>query len=211
MNLSQARSRVLEHLEMCEQATVGQVAAALHLHDNTARAHLDGLLEAGLATRKPAPPQGRGRPSMLYRADVWAQADPKIRDYAHLATALATFVATTSPNPQADARTAGRTWGAAMVQGRQPQTPRQARREVVQVLTDLGFDPKTDSGAASIALRRCPLLDVAKTHTEVVCQVHLGLVQGAMAEMGQDAARADLRPFSEPGACRLILKPPRGQ
>ena len=33
------------------------------------------------------------------------------------------------------------------------------------------------------------------------------LVQGAMTEMGQDASQADLRPFSEPGACRLILKP----
>ena len=51
-----------------------------------------------------------------------------------------------------------------MVEGREPQTPRQARREVVAVLADLGFDPKTDSGAASVALRRCPLLDVARTH-----------------------------------------------
>jgi predicted ArsR family transcriptional regulator len=96
-----------------------------------------------------------------------------------------------------------------MVRGREPKTPRQARREVVSVLADLGFDPQCDSGATSVALRRCPLLDVARQHTEVVCQVHLGLVQGAMTQMGQDAAQADLRPFSEPGACRLILKPPR--
>jgi len=201
---------VLEYLEVHEQATVRGVAGALSLHENTARGHLEGLVEAGLARRERAPVRGRGRPAIQYRADVWAQADPRIRDYAHLASALATFLSTTSPDPQADARTAGLTWGSSMVEGREPQTPRQARREVVAVLADLGFDPKTDSGAASVALRRCPLLDVARTHTDVVCQVHLGLVQGAMTEMGQDASQADLRPFSEPGACRLILKPPRG-
>jgi predicted ArsR family transcriptional regulator len=202
---------VLDHLEVAQEATVRDVAEALGLHENTARAHLEGLVESGLAQRTQRPASGRGRPSMVYRADVWAQADPRVRDYGHLATALATVLVTTSPDPGADARMAGSTWGATMVQGRAPHTPRQARREVVAVLLDLGFDPKAQPGYVSVALRRCPLLDIARVHPEVVCQVHLGLVQGAMTQMGHSAKDADLLPFSEPGACRLILARRRGE
>lgn len=212
VSLSSARSRVLECLEaQGTPATVAEVAAEVGLHDNTARAHLDGLVEAGLATRVKGAAQGRGRPSMLYRADVWAQADPRVRDYAHLATALATVIVQISADPAADARMAGAKWGTSMVEGRHPDTPRKARREVVKVLVDLGFDPRANADATSMALRRCPLLDVARAHSEVVCQVHLGLVQGAMHEMGHDAPDADLLPFSEPGACRLLLTKSREQ
>lgn len=206
MHLSKARTRVLEYLEAQPEAvTVGQVADALGLHGNTARAHLEGLAAAGLVIRSQRPAQGRGRPSMLYRADVWAPADPRVRDYAHLAAALATMITRTSADPVADARMAGAAWGTAMVEGKLPSTARRARREVVDVLADLGFDPAPNDRLTSVALRRCPLLDVARTHTQVVCQVHLGLVQGAMHEMGHDAPDADLLPFSEPGACRLYL------
>lgn len=209
VGLSAARARVLEYLEAQPEAvTSAQVAADLDLHGNTARLHLEGLVGAGLATRSKQASEGRGRPAMLYRADVMSQADPRVRDYAQLASALATVIADTSPDPTLTARAAGAGWGASLAEGRKPATPRKARREVVAVLTELGFDPATDAQGTSVALRRCPLLDVARKHTSVVCQVHLGLVQGAMHEMGHDAPDADLFPFAEPGACRLFLAAP---
>ncbi len=209
--MSAARGRVLEYLEaQPEPMTVSQVADGLGLHENTARTHLEGLVSAGLAARSKREATGRGRPSMLYRADVWVQTDPRVRDYAHLASALARVISQSSPDPLGEARMAGATWGSEMAVGRLPQTPRQARREVVGLLAELGFDPKSDDNASSVALRRCPLLDVARSNTDIVCQVHLGLVQGAMHEMGYDAPHATLLPFAEPGACRLNLTgPPR--
>lgn len=197
---------MLEYLDAQSGAvTAAQVAEQLGLHGNTARLHLEGLVDAGLVSSGKRAPAGRGRPATLYRADPWAQTDPQVRDYAQLAAALATVISRTSADPTADARRAGASWGASLASGRLPETPRKARREVVAILTDLGFDPAANGNLTSVALRRCPLLDVARTHTSVVCQVHLGVVRGAMHEMGHDAPDADLLPFAEPGACRLHL------
>lgn len=206
IGLSAARARVLEYLQVQPEAvTAAQVAMDLDLHGNTARLHLEGLVAAGLATRSKKASAGRGRPAMLYRADVWSQADPRVRDYAQLASALATVIAETSPDPTLTARKAGAGWGATLAEGRAPASARKARREVIGILGELGFDPAANQQGTSVALRRCPLLDVARQHTSVVCQVHLGLVQGAMREMGHDSPEADLIPFAEPGACRLFL------
>lgn len=204
--LSAARARVLDFLEaQTEPITVGEVAVALGLHANGARLHLDGLVDAGLLIRERGMSSGRGRPPTRYRVDAAAPTDPRVREYAQLAAALATLVSQTSPDPTADARRAGAGWGASLASGRLPGTPRKARREIVGILAELGFDPAANDSATSVALRRCPLLEVARMHTEVVCQVHLGLVRGAMHEMGHDAPDSELLPFAEPGACRLLL------
>lgn len=196
---------MLEHLQSCaDPVTPAQVARSLDLHDNSARLHLDGLVDAGLAVRRPGVPAGRGRPPMTYLSGAPQDADPRIRDYAYLAAALASVVAQRSPDPELDARVAGAEWGRGMVEGVVADSAREARAEVVRLLDVLGFDPSGDSEVRSVLLRRCPLLDVAREHPGVVCQVHLGLVRGALQEMGHDPD-AELHPFAEPGGCRLRL------
>jgi predicted ArsR family transcriptional regulator len=142
---------------------------------------------------------------MTYVSGAPQDSDPRIRDYAYLAAALASVVALRSPDPAQDARVAGVEWGKGLVADAAPAGARAARVEVVRLLDVLGFDPAADSAARSVLLRRCPLLDVAREHPEVVCQVHLGLVQGALEEMGRDRPDAQLHPFAEPGGCRLRL------
>jgi predicted ArsR family transcriptional regulator len=59
-----------------------------------------------------------------------------------------------------------------------------------------------------VKLCRCPLLEAAHEHPEVVCGVHLGVVRGALEVLGADPDQTEhttLQPFSEPGACRLDL------
>ena len=56
-------------------------------------------------------------------------------------------------------------------------------------------------------LRRCPLLDAANRYPQVVCQVHLEIVRGAMDVLGGSAERTAITPFVEPGACRLHFGP----
>jgi len=85
-----------------------------------------------------------------------------------------------------------------------------ARREVVALLDQLGFAPTADARVGVVKLHRCPLLEAAHQQPEVVCGVHLGLVRGALVELGADPAHTEtsaLQPFSEPGACRLDLLP----
>jgi predicted ArsR family transcriptional regulator len=56
-----------------------------------------------------------------------------------------------------------------------------------------------------VRLLRCPLLDVARQYPEIICQVHMGLISGALTELGGDDTGVDLLPFAESDACRLVL------
>jgi predicted ArsR family transcriptional regulator len=88
-----------------------------------------------------------------------------------------------------------------------------ARRRVVALLDELGFAPSPNARLGIVKLRRCPLLEAAHQHPEVVCGVHLGVVRGALDELGCDPEKAEritLQPFSGPEACRLDLLPRSG-
>ena len=62
--LGQSRARVLDLVRAAGSALgVQEVADRTGLHPNTARFHLDGLVEAGLATREPQPRAAPGRRS----------------------------------------------------------------------------------------------------------------------------------------------------
>jgi predicted ArsR family transcriptional regulator len=213
--LTRPRARVLELLQRLDEATGAEaVAAQLGQHVNTARLHLDYLTEQGLVLRERAPGSGPGRPAWLYRADPSRpEPDPRVREYGALAGALAAHITRTSSHPDEDARLAGKDWGLreAESRGLQATTPAAARDEVVIVLDELGFEPAPNSRGTVVHLRSCPLLDVARQYPEVVCQAHGGLIAGLLEALGSDGASAHLRPFSDPGSCRLDLGPARGR
>lgn len=204
--LSEQRLRVLGYVR--EHAPVRTLDAAtdLGLHRNTVREHLDALVDVNLVERGTGPAAGRGRPAALY----WpTAADPGLlaRDYAGLATALAGHLARTSADPERDARAAGVEWGRELAEetGRVNGDRRQA---VLDVLARLGFAPD-DGAERGVALRRCPLLEAARRYPAVVCQVHLGIVEGLLQSMDAPTGPGlDLIPFAEPGACRLFLPDP---
>lgn len=225
-HLSTARARILDVLiDQPEPCTVSSLTALTRQHPNTIREHLDGLVNDRLGIRTRAPAQGRGRPAWLYCAAPDVGSDPGAREYAGLASALATQIALTSRQPRAESIEAGRTWGrelirqgAVKVTGDESPVPANtmassaiaARREVISLLQELGFAPSPDPRAGVVKLRRCPLLEAAHQCPEVVCGVHLGVVRGALDELGGNPDRTErtaLQPFSEPGACRLELLP----
>lgn len=209
--LSGQRLRVLEYVRAHSPVRVADAAAALDLHPNTIREHLDAVVGLGLVERSTARALGRGRPATLYRVSA---ADPTVavRDYAGLATALAGHLARTSAHPERDARAAGIDWGRELID-ESSQSGGDPRQSVLDALARLGFAPDVDAhgpnARGGIALRRCPLLDAARRYPIVVCQVHLGIVVGMLERLGVDRrAGLDLIPFAEPGACRLFLPDP---
>jgi predicted ArsR family transcriptional regulator len=82
---------------------------------------------------------------------------------------------------------------------------------VVGVLDRLGYAPVPDSKVDRVALTRCPLLQVASDVPEVVCNVHLGLVEELLTVSGADPTRASLTPFAAPGRCALRLLAPAAE
>src|SRR5215469_16446682 len=66
--LGESRARVLDLLRAVDRPLgVQEIAEQAGLHPNTARFHLDALVDAGLVTREPQSRESPGRPSMVYQ------------------------------------------------------------------------------------------------------------------------------------------------
>lgn len=187
---------------------VAEVARALDVHPNTVRFHLRVLIEQGRVERVRAESDGPGRPAEQFRPVVGM--DPGgTRNYTALARVLVAGLAA-GPDPAGRAAAAGREWGrelaasAAACAGRKGPV-----RRLVDLLDGLGFAPSRsgEPARARIGLHHCPFLELAVENPRVICSVHRGLMDGALAEWGSDAAVSSLDAFAEPGLCVARLKP----
>jgi predicted ArsR family transcriptional regulator len=206
--LSTSTNDLLERLRITGQPmSLAALADASSRHPNTVREHLDTLIRAGLVTRTREDPHGRGRPAWTYQA---TSATTEASEYAALAVVLSSTIARTSAQPSTDAEVAGEDWGRALARARgaTPTTPESARDRAVELLDDLGFEPRQDpADLSAVRLTRCPLLDAARENPKIVCNVHLGMLRGALAEYGADPTGSDLVAFAEPGACLFVIPP----
>jgi len=205
--VSPARAAVLDLLKgQTEPLSQAALVEASGLHANTVREHLDGLRRRGLVRRLRAESSGRGRPAWLYEA---TDNESTASEYGGLAAALAAAIARTSERPAEIAAAAGEEWGHELARdrGAAPAVPTTARRHVIGLLDELGFEPEGGGAPDQVRLTECPLLEAAHRYPEVVCAVHLGIVRGALEEYGADPTGARLVPFAEPGACRLVVPP----
>ena len=210
--LTSARQAVLRVLrEHAAPMTVDEAAHACGLHNNTVRAHLDALVEAGFARRFRAPITGRGRPAWRYEATL--AGSEAGAEYAALAVALADQVAEL-PGATDIAHAAGVAWGESLADDR--SVPSQATpREQLRVDFDrMGFAPddtpsgRGPSGGGELVLRQCPMLDAARRVPHVVCTVHQGLAAALVEAAGGDPASVRVEPFSVPGGCLVRLEDP---
>ncbi len=202
------RRRVLELLRSTPGALgVKDLAAQLGLHANTVRFHLNRLVTAGLVTREVEEHRGPGRPRLTFTAVAQHEIEGGQRSYQLLADMLAGFIADTSPDAAAQAVELGRTWGRYLATTPAPAkrvTEEESLRELLHVLNDIGFSPllaEDDSQQPQVLLRHCPFLEVASAHGEVVCSLHLGVMQGVLAEQRAPLEADHLEPFVEPSLC----------
>lgn len=189
---------------------VADIAQQLDVHPNTVRFHLDTLITGGQVERTTAEQDTPGRPPQLYRAAPGM--DPMgPRHYRVLAEALTAALAS-DPHPRRRAADAGRAWGRAhgSAVDHDHGAPRGARasvEELTRLLHELGFAPESARGRdrSQIGLRSCPFLELAVDHTDVVCPVHLGLMQGAMESWNSPVTVDRLEPFVDADLCMVHL------
>jgi predicted ArsR family transcriptional regulator len=125
------------------------------------------------------------------------------RDYRLLAAALTDSLAR-SADAVEHATASGRTMGAELGRARRDAAQDEPVGQLVDLLDELGFAPELQGDR--IGLRHCPFLELAKVHSEVVCPVHLGLMQGAMQAWDAQIAVDALTPFAEPDLCVAQLR-----
>jgi predicted ArsR family transcriptional regulator len=132
------------------------------------------------------------------------------RRYRLLAEMLSSLIAGVMPEPGQAAAEAGREWGRYLTEQPAPYRRLDADEAVGRLtatLEEIGFAPELAAGGTQyqLRLRQCPFREVAQNHQEVVCSLHLGLMQGALARMRAPVTAERLQPFAEPSVCIAYL------
>ena len=204
-----SRFRILEELRAAGPLDSRELGQRVGLHPNTVRSHSEHLIRAGLVRVVTAPPSGRGRPRVLYEATAEEPAGPE-SGYRLLAQILAGYLASTK-EPAAVAESAGRAWGHYLTEKPGPferVSAKEATEKVVGLFEEMGFMPEAveEDGGPKVLLHRCPFRQVAEANPEVACSVHLGMLKGALSELGAPLEAAALEPFVAPSLCVAHLK-----
>lgn len=202
---SPSRARLVELLRAADRPLdAAELAELTGLHLSTVRSHLARLVEAGVLTARSDPGGRPGRPRQRYEVDDEDDGDD---GYRFLATALTGALRATTDDPGAAARVSGEAWGRFLVD-RPPPGRRIGAEEALDrvraMLAAAGFAPEPGE-AAELLVRRCPFLALAREEPEVVCNLHLGLLRGALAELGHDPEGTELAPFVAPSLCVATL------
>lgn len=143
ISLLPAQRRVLEVVEGAGQPiSSAEVAKTLKLHPNTAREHLDALLNAGLVTTLPMRTGKRGRPTLLYSVTTL---DPNqiLSTYLDVITATAISLAEGSDGV-AQAIAVGKNWA-----GLTPQRPEAGSEDANAVAATSAASAEAPNGAAT--------------------------------------------------------------
>jgi predicted ArsR family transcriptional regulator len=193
---------------------VNNVAEAVGVHPNTVRFHLEALVTQGAVGRTLEASTGPGRPRTVYAPHRGMNRGGK-RGYQLLARILLSQLALEETDTET-AVEAGRAWGRHLMPPAPPfhtVTEREAIDRLTELLADLGFDPQTGGNPGEapdrIRLRHCPFLELAEEYGQIVCPLHLGLMKGALAQLGAPVDATRLQPFAEPDVCLAHLAPTR--
>jgi predicted ArsR family transcriptional regulator len=209
----QRRDVILELLRASAKPRgISSLADELGVHPNTVRFHIDALMRAGRVEQEQVLGDtiGLGRPPALFRASH--RMDPAgPTNYRLLAGILTDYVAG-SRDPARIATELGRSMSSSLVDSsahRRASSKTQAVTELVEILADVGFKPEPAAGRRmrEIRLRHCPFQSLAERHGEVICSLHLGLMQGALKAMRAPVTVDRLDPFVEPDLCVARLAP----
>jgi len=204
-----SRLAIIRMLEAAETPLDARtLAGRLGLHVNTVRWHLGILVEAALVSEQRESSGTRGRPRHGFRI-VPGALDDRSDGFRFLADALAE-VLDGEGDAAANVEAVGRERGRLLVSDettRRPSSSASAIAAVLRLLTQFGFEPRLRRTAHGrrIEMLPCPFGDSAARFGSVVCPLHLGLVRGALAELGGTIEATELEPFAKPDLCILHL------
>ncbi|MBS1698481.1 MAG: ArsR family transcriptional regulator [Actinobacteria bacterium] len=189
---SYSRVRILHLVQSRSPRTIGELCEATDLHPNTVREHLQRLIEGGYVVQATEHRTTRGRPRVLYSAATGAPeasspvAKQKADDAARRGDLLRRVL-------QTDPSELG-----------QPATYQ--LDALVEHLEESGFAPVIDEDRLTVELSPCPHAAARPEHRPVLCQVHLGLMQGVLAQAGGPLGARCVRSAARPEECTVELE-----
>jgi predicted ArsR family transcriptional regulator len=191
-----------------EAVGLGRGVTAHHLD----RLAADGLLEVDYRRVNDRRGPGAGRPAKVYRrspAEVAVSLPRRDYELAGQLLAEAAERATRDGSPIARAidhvvREHGRSIARDAGTGRTSRVGvNTRRRRFLDALDSLGFEPElTDDGG--VVLHNCPFHHLAQSHTELICEMNLAMLDSALGELGRTGWCAQLQPHE--GHCCVRLQ-----
>ena len=180
-----------------------ELADSLGLHANTVRLHLDRLREAGLVDVEPVHRGTVGRPTHVYSLAPGAPGlgfDPP--SYTLLSGLLAALAERVGADGD-EAAEIGRAWG---VEAGHRTRSWSCVKALVGEMERLGFEPETETTAdlADMAFMRCPFRELAEAYPELVCNLHRGLAEGIVGEVGGGTVE-DFATLYDRDPCRVTV------
>jgi predicted ArsR family transcriptional regulator len=177
-----------------EGVTAAEVAAAVELHPNVARHHLDKLAAGGhleVHVDRPAG-SGAGRPSKRYRAtaEQVTLAVPVRHDEVLLALLGRALTELGPERAEQVAEEVGEHYGRELAGSMDDEAPRSVRAALhaaADALSAHGFAAHAEDtrGALRIVSEHCPFGDAAVEHP-VICAVDRGMVRGLLSALAGD-------------------------
>jgi predicted ArsR family transcriptional regulator len=184
---------------------VAEVSAAVGLHQNTVRPHLDRLCEVGLLEVSTELRGTVGRPQHRYRVREAAPSlDLSPRNYHLLSELLGTLASKLARAD--DAVDVGRQWAAHLAARETPDpgVPSDDAVELIRATFDhLGFDPLVEG--SRVTFTHCPFRELAEAHPEIICSLHRGLCEGMVAMADGTAKLRAFHPLGSPDPCTAVL------
>ncbi|WP_405373583.1 MULTISPECIES: helix-turn-helix transcriptional regulator [unclassified Microbacterium] len=192
-----SRVEILHLLQTHPQQTIGELVTATGLHANTVREHLQRLIERGFVATETEKRTVRGRPRVFYRAvDGASVSSDEHRRKVQAARERGDLMRRVMPSTEGT-----------LVPEEQHQLD-----ALVEQLLDGGFEPVVDEDTLQIDLAQCDHAEAQASHTKTLCDVHLGLMRGALREAGGPLAVDAERSSCDPRDCviRLMRRTPDG-
>ncbi len=182
-----SRVRILHLVQSRAERTIGELCEATGLHQNTVREHLQRLIEGGYVIQATEHRTTRGRPRTLYSAATGAAdaSSPIARDKARAAAERGDLLRRVLP-------------GSASALGREATYQLDA---LIEHLEESGFEPVVDDVQLTVDLSPCPHAAGRAEDRPMLCSVHLGLMQGVLAEAGGPLAAEAVRTSALPAEC----------
>lgn len=194
-----SRVAILDFVESAQDPVrVEDISAAVGLHPNTVRGHLDSLLAAGRISRIPDERSTRGRPHWLYSATSAAHID-------ELAHAL-DHELKTAPAPDV-ARRAAAAWAKAAPVSEPVGTINGAVDQATEALVEFGFEAARNLVGDEISLSACPYASLVREHP-VICDIHAALLAEILNRSAQPVTLDRIDVWPQPGVCVAHLNRP---
>ncbi|MEV7632278.1 ArsR family transcriptional regulator [Microbacterium sp. NPDC089318] len=189
---SYSRVRILHLVQERPERTIGELCEATDLHANTVREHLQRLIEGGYVIQTTEHRTTRGRPRTLYSAATGAPeaSSPIAREKVAEAARRGDVMRRVLSEPDSEL-------------GREATYQLDA---LIEHLEESGFEPIVDEARMTVELTPCPHAASSPEHRPMLCQVHLGLMQGVLTQASGPIAAECVRAAQRPEECTVQLR-----